>query len=490
MLAPGQVVGEKYRLVRLLGAGGMGSVYEAEHLRLGRRYALKLLRHDAAARPRAALRFEREARLLSRLNHENIVSLLDVGHADGQPFLVLELIRGKTLRQELNEVGVRGLDRVLNVAVQVARGLGHAHAAGIVHRDLKPENVMLSAHADGRLLVKVLDFGVARLNDDAGELVTNTGVALGTAAYMSPEQARGESALDAAVDVFALGVIVYEALTGKRPYEGSSYNETLYAILNKPHRSLAQHRPELPEALSAVVERALAKSKAERHASVEAFVTELVRAAGPEFAASLSSVAVKSEFETFDEDAPVSVREASASGSRSAPIGSSKPFRLREALVGAALGVVVTLAVARSSGPENKEPVAATAAPSVSRAAREGEAQAISLAPVVPSPAPAPQPAPAPHTKLTALEPGTRSQASAAAAPGAPAIAALVPSARRSITTAPGAGDRAEPNRVAAASASVPSAAFQAAPERARDVLSGEYLDENPYPEGEVSRAR
>src|SRR5688572_29346213 len=212
----------------------MGSVYEAEHVRLGRSYALKLLRHDASSRPRAALRFEREARLLSKLTHENIVSLLDIGHADGeQPFLVLELIHGRTLREEMTDAGVRGLARVLDIAVQVARGLGHAHAAGIIHRDLKPENVMLSAHADGRLLVKVLDFGVARLHEDHGELVTNTGIALGTAAYMSPEQARGEAGLDAAVDVFALGVIVYESLTGRRPYDGNSYNETLYAILNK-----------------------------------------------------------------------------------------------------------------------------------------------------------------------------------------------------------------------------------------------------------------
>lgn len=279
-LAPGRVIGDKYRLIRWVGEGGMASVYEAAHVLLGSPYALKFFRHESSTRPRAARRFEREARLLAKLCHENVVRLLDVGHTErGRPYLVLEYLRGHTLREELVESGVRSVERVLDIATQIGRGLSHAHAAGIVHRDLKPENVMLTAHADGRLLVKVLDFGVARLHEGTGDLVTNTDAVVGTAAYMSPEQARGEANLDAATDVFALGVIVYESLAAKRPFEGKSYNETMYAILNKPQRSLGEHRPDLPEKLVAAVHGALAKDKRERFGSVAEFLEALERSA-------------------------------------------------------------------------------------------------------------------------------------------------------------------------------------------------------------------
>ncbi|HEY3495136.1 MAG TPA: protein kinase [Polyangiaceae bacterium] len=266
----------RYRLLRLIGQGGMGTVYEAEHVSLRRRCAVKLLRRDLVPTPTAARRFEREASVLARLVHENVVSVFDIGSTrDGQPFLVLEYIEGGTLRAELERSGIRGLARVLEIVVQMCRGLAHAHAAGIVHRDLKPENVMLSRHADGRLLVKLLDFGIARPTDGPAEPVTRTDAVLGTAAYMSPEQARGERGAPPAIDVFALGVIVYEALAGKRPFEGASYNETLYAILNKPHAPLARYRPELPPHVTEAVDRALAKDRGRRFEGVAEFAAAL-----------------------------------------------------------------------------------------------------------------------------------------------------------------------------------------------------------------------
>jgi serine/threonine-protein kinase len=254
----------------------MGTVFAAEHVQVRRRFALKFLRPDRNSTPRYLRRFEREAELLGRLDHENVVGLHDIG-VDPQsgPYLVLEYVRGVTLRYELDCHGVRPIERLAPILRQVARGLAHAHALGIVHRDLKPENVMLTEHGDGRLLVKLLDFGVAGLRDDDAERMTLSDTALGTAAYMAPEQARGDRALDARTDIFALGVIAYEALSGTRPYLGSSYNETLFKILHRKHRPLAELRPDLPSFVTDAVERALSKDVEARFPAVEDFVQRI-----------------------------------------------------------------------------------------------------------------------------------------------------------------------------------------------------------------------
>lgn len=268
----------RYRLIRCIGAGGMGTVFEAEHAELGRRVAIKFLRNPAA-RPRA--RFEREARLLSRLEHENIVTLLDLGKDEVLgPYLVLEYLSGRTLRQELDELGIRPLERVQSIVAQIGRGLSAAHRAGIVHRDLKPENVMLTEHADGSLLVKLLDFGVARESLEGGAPLTATDAAVGTAAYMSPEQAAGKRRIDERTDIYSLAVIVYECLAGRRPYQGESYNSTLFQILNRAHRPLAELRTGLPRSLADAVERALAKRREDRPSDVAELVAELTKEPG------------------------------------------------------------------------------------------------------------------------------------------------------------------------------------------------------------------
>jgi serine/threonine protein kinase len=265
----------RYRLGHVLGRGGMSIVYAAEHATLGRRFALKFLRHELATNSRRVRRFEREARLLSRLEHENIVGLLDIGiDPTLGPYLVLENIPGCTLREELCK-GRASVCRILEITRQIECALSFAHAAGIVHRDLKPENVMLSRHADGRLLVKLLDFGVAKLREELDEQLTGTDAAIGTAAYMSPEQACGSTRLDARADVYALGVVIYEALSGTRPHEGASYNATIFQILHAPHRPLAELRPDLPLQLTEAVERALTKDPAGRPSSVAEFAEQL-----------------------------------------------------------------------------------------------------------------------------------------------------------------------------------------------------------------------
>ncbi len=274
-ICTGALIGEKYRLLRLLGSGAFGNVYEAEHAVVGRRYAVKVL-HRTRGATRSRQRFAREARVLTRLEHENIVGLMDAGE-DGAfgEYLVLEFIRGSTLRTELTAAPLQGAPRLVDIVRQLARGLAHAHAAGVIHRDLKPENVMLTSHADGRLLVKILDFGIARLCDAEEEQLTASGAALGTAAYMAPEQARGERNIDERADVYALGVMAYEALSGVRPFEGASYNETLFRILTQPHLPLCTLRPELSPALCAAIERALCKDRTERFATAEDFAQAL-----------------------------------------------------------------------------------------------------------------------------------------------------------------------------------------------------------------------
>jgi len=273
--APSSVLGKKYRLVRPIGRGAFGNVYEAEHAELGRRYAVKLL-HGALDSERARQRFAREARLLARLDHENIVNLIDAGEEPGLgQYLVLEYIRGSTLREVMGSFRGAPPERLVEIVRQLARGLAHAHAAGIVHRDLKPENVMLASHADGRPLIKILDFGVARLFEDEAT-ITSSGAALGTAAYMAPEQARGDRDVDHRADVYAMGVMVYELLSGTRPFDGSSYNETLFQVLTKPHAPLESVRPDLPRFTCAAVERALSKERGQRFEAAEDFARAFV----------------------------------------------------------------------------------------------------------------------------------------------------------------------------------------------------------------------
>jgi serine/threonine-protein kinase len=455
-LVPGRVVGGKYRVLRQIGAGGMGTVYEAEHVALGRVYALKFLRQDVDAKPRGARRFEREARLLARLVHENIVSLLDIGQLeDGRPYLVLEHINGRTLRAELEASGIRSVERVLEIAEQMGRGLAHAHASGVVHRDLKPENVMLAAHADGRLLVKLLDFGVAKLREDREDPVTGTGAVLGTAAYMSPEQARGETTLDAASDVYSFGVILYEALAGKRPYDGRSYNETLYAILNKAHEPLERLRPDLPEPIAIAVERALAKTPGARFGTVDALVGAL--RAGAPHAKHLRNGAASSLVTGADE----SVELAQPREQR------LRSPRLRLGVFGVAVGALALGLLAAARSPSTTVPAARAATESGAPASVPKSRSTARLDAAAPR-APEPQPTPA----------VTRVSNSEALARSTPREAGTRAKTRR---LEPGSkGRAARPNASEPPAAPSPEVAVVNGID-----LFGDYIADNPYVRGE-----
>ena len=253
-----------YKIVEQLGHGGMGEVYLAEDTRLGRRVAIKILPPSLAGDSERRARFEREARTIATLNHPNIVTLYAVEEADGELFLTMEHVTGESLQASIPAQGLP-LSRVFDIAIALADALAAAHDKGIVHRDLKPANIMLTA--EGR--VKVLDFGVAKLLQgdapaDAATLAetelahTSAGVILGTAAYMSPEQAEGK-AVDARSDIFSFGIVLYEMITGQRPFQGNSAVATLSAILRDTPRDIREMQANLPRHLARIVENCLAK---------------------------------------------------------------------------------------------------------------------------------------------------------------------------------------------------------------------------------------
>src|SRR5262245_58693212 len=237
-----------YRILSLLGRGGMGAVYLALDTNLGRKIALKLLPEQFTKDTEQVRRFEREARAASALNHPNILTIHEIGAIDHCHFIISEFVEGQTLRRRIANNPME-LNSVLDVAIQVASALAAAHAAGITHRDVKPENVML--RPDG--LVKVLDFGLAKLIETQSPSVetrastiemqsTETGVVMGTVRYMSPEQARGQK-VDERTDVFSLGVMLYEMVAGRRPFEGQTASDCIAALLTSEPPALGQYGP-------------------------------------------------------------------------------------------------------------------------------------------------------------------------------------------------------------------------------------------------------
>lgn len=272
----GTVLADRYRVVRRVGEGGMGIVYEALHVAIEKRVAIKVLRDDYSRRPEVVERFRQEARSASRIGHAHIVDISDFGQTpSGQHFFVMEFLEGEDLASVLAREGTLPARRAVRIALQCARALGAAHQKGIVHRDMKPENIFLVHRDDEADFVKIVDFGIAKMSDletegAPGRKLTKTGMIFGTPEYMSPEQAAGKP-LDHRVDVYALGVILFEMIAGRVPFVGDSFMGILTQHMFETPPTLRQINPNVdcPPELEAVIYRALAKNPDERFATME-----------------------------------------------------------------------------------------------------------------------------------------------------------------------------------------------------------------------------
>jgi hypothetical protein len=327
MLQPDATLGP-YRIVSLLGEGGMGAVYRAKDTRLGRDVAIKILTALTLSDQERVQRFEQEARATGMLNHPNLLTIYDVGNEGGTAYIVSELLEGVTLRERL-ERGPLPPRRAVDAALQVANGLAAAHEKGIIHRDLKPDNIFLTR--DGR--AKILDFGIAKLSaksDDGGvfqQAATEPGMVLGTVGYMSPEQVRGET-VDTRSDIFAFGAILYEMLTGTRAFKRASSIETLSAILKEDPPDLAESLPNVPPALERLTRRCLEKDRELRFQSARDLAFNLETMSTMSTPGTLSNVANPAQSATMRTQ-PDPPRRTSATAIR--PVTSAMPATVRTA---------------------------------------------------------------------------------------------------------------------------------------------------------------
>jgi serine/threonine-protein kinase len=344
----GQVVADRYHVVKKLGEGGMGQVYLAEHVKMGRRSAIKVMNPSMVHDPDAVARFNREASNASRINHPNVCAIYDFGEtSDGLIYLAMEFIEGEPLTDLLERDGALPVPRAVSIFQQTADALQAAHDLGIVHRDLKPDNIMLARKKAGGDTVKVVDFGIAKAvgGDQAGQKVTKTGLVVGTPEFMSPEQLSGD-AVDGRSDLYSLALVFYRMLTGKLPFEAATSQEVMIKRLIEEPAKFAQTRPDLtfPPGLQAVLDTALARSPVERYQTVAKFAADVASVAGRPVGSAVPhtrSGAADAEGKTqlLDTSAGVTTR-LSAKRATPAAAGPTK----KRSFIPVAAGVVVILA--------------------------------------------------------------------------------------------------------------------------------------------------
>jgi eukaryotic-like serine/threonine-protein kinase len=276
----GQVVADRYHVLRKLGEGGMGQVYLAEHVKMGRKSALKVMHPAMGSDPDAIGRFNREASNASRINHPHVAAVYDFGEtSDALIYLAMEYVEGQSLTALLEEHGALPVRRASEIIVQAASALAAAHELGIVHRDLKPDNIMIARNRDGSDCVKVVDFGIAKAGTEGNQKVTRTGLVVGTPEYMSPEQLAGDK-LDGRSDVYSLGLVAFNLLTGALPFPSESAQESMIMRLTDRPRTLSELRPDIAwdASIQRVMDRVLARAADERYPTAPEFARDLAAA--------------------------------------------------------------------------------------------------------------------------------------------------------------------------------------------------------------------
>jgi len=366
----GQVVADRYHVVKKLGEGGMGQVYLAEHVKMGRRSAIKVMNPSMVHDPDAVARFNREAANASRINHPNVCAIYDFGETpDGLIYLAMEFIEGEPLTDVLERDGALPLPRATAIFLQTAEALQAAHDLGIVHRDLKPDNIMLTGRKGGGDTVKVVDFGIAKAvgGDQAGQKVTKTGLVVGTPEFMSPEQLSGDP-LDGRSDLYSLALVFFRTLTGGLPFQATSVQETMIKRLTDEPTKLAAARPDLsfPAGLQTVLDTALARTPAQRYQTVVKFAADVAAVTGRPTTGALPHTR-----SLGDADATTQLLDTSGATQR---ISARKVTPLKKrSLVPALVGVVVILGaggawVALNGGSKDRPAVPPAAPPPAPRA--------------------------------------------------------------------------------------------------------------------------
>jgi eukaryotic-like serine/threonine-protein kinase len=436
----GAVLGNRYRITELLGEGGMGMVYRGERMQLGKPVAIKFLHTPYSRSAKFVARFEREARAMSKLSHPHLVSVIDFGVQEA-PYIVMDFVTGSTVRDVL-DAGPVPVARSLSITRQVLFGLASAHSEGVIHRDIKPGNIMLAELAGIGDHVRIFDFGLAKLHDSESEGDMSTAAIVGTPAYMAPEQARAEK-IDARVDIYATGVVLFELLTGQKPFQGDDAYTVLCMQRDKPPPKLRELAPQLSPELEAVVAQALEKDVDKRHQNAADFITALdgvPEATGRpsserDLAASGAIAFAKTQHQLQAPHVGSPVEDSTEGSLAGMPIAEPRPRRssarmwMMLVFIAASASAFVILRVAPRSlteqmamfGREESAPVESTT-PSASPPAEPPAAAAAAEPPAIAPEEPPAEPAPDPGAAAPVEPPAPSELAPAAAAE--PAVAA------------------------------------------------------------------
>jgi serine/threonine-protein kinase len=324
----GQVIADRYHVIKKLGEGGMGQVYLAEHVKMGRRSAIKVMSPSMIHDPDAVARFNREASNASRITHPNVCAVYDFGETpEGLIYLAMEFVEGVPLTDLIEQEGALPLARATAIFKQTADALQAAHDLGIVHRDLKPDNIMVARGRDGNDLVKVVDFGIAKAvgGDETGQKVTKTGLVVGTPEFMSPEQLSGDK-VDGRSDLYSLALVYFRMLTGKLPFQADSVQETMIKRLTDDPEKLAAARPDLtfPDGLQAVLDTALARTPATRYQTVAKFAEDVLGVAqlrkGTRGMAQATRAEIEAKTQVIDSHETRAMKAGAARGKKRSPV--------------------------------------------------------------------------------------------------------------------------------------------------------------------------